>query len=323
VQDEWEISKQWSAYFGVRHEQIKTVSSGDGNAFDNTSSVTTPLLHLNFKPDPKSRDLVRASLTRSYKAPDVQQLIARPTINTDYPTTGPNTLTAPDRVGNPALKPELATGFDIAWENYLPAGGIVSIGGFHRSITGLMRNTLVLQSSVPWATGPRWVAMPINLSRATTQGLELEVKGRAAELFPSLFEPTTALSLRASLNFYRSSVSDLPGPDNRLEGQQPWQFNFGADYRLKSLPINMGFSAQIAPRFSVQQSVLQSQTSLPSRSLDAFAAMQLSKQDGVRLSVNGLFQPKSGSRVLISNGDFTVSERKPVAWWSLNWEHKF
>lgn len=328
VQDEWEINKQWSAYLGVRHEQIKTDSHGSSDGvgssdFSSTSKVTTPVLHLNFKPDPKGRDLVRASLTRSYKAPDVQQLINRPTINTNYPVSGPNTQTAPDRVGNPALKPELATGLDVAYESYLPAGGLVSVGVFHRSITGLMRNGLALET-VSWSTQQRWVAKPINLSKATTDGLELEVKGRAGELFPSLFDASTALSLRASLNLYRSQVADIPGPNNRLEGQQPWQFNFGADYRLKSLPLSMGFSAQIAPKFDVTQSALQSQETLASRSLDAFAALQLSKQDGLRFSVNGLLQPKQGTLVTITGlPDFNLNERKPVAWWAVNWEHKF
>lgn len=328
AQDEWEINKQWSAYFGVRHEQIKTVSEGVGSDFNSTSKVTTPLLHLNFKPDPKGRDMVRASLTRSYKAADVQQLIARPTINTDYPALGPdarpNTQTTPDRIGNPDLRPELATGLDVAWENYLPAGGMFSIGVFHRRITGLVRNALVLENQVSWSTQPRWVAKPINLSKATTQGLELEIKGRASELFPRLFEPTTALSLRASLNLYRSTVADIPGPDNRLEGQQPWQFNFGADYRFKSLPLSVGFSGQIAPKFSVQQTVLQSQTSLPSRSFDAFAMFQLSPKDSLRIATSGQFQPTQGTRVAIRNSpDYNLNERNPVAWWSVNWEHKF
>ncbi|MBW8890951.1 MAG: TonB-dependent receptor, partial [Burkholderiales bacterium] len=274
AQDEWEINKQWSAYFGVRHEQIKMESEGSrdnaGSAdFQSTSKVTTPLLHLNFKPD-------------------------------------------------------LATGLDIAYESYLPAGGLISVGLFHRSITNLIRTDQPRLQTVVWAPTQRWVITQINLSKAKTEGLELEVKGRAGELFPSLFDPATALSLRASLNVYRSSVGDIPGPNNRLEGQQPWQFNFGADYRLKSMPINMGFSAQIAPNFDVRQSALQSQESLASRSLDAFAAMQISKQDGVRLSVNGLFQPKQGTRVTFTDlPDFNLNERKPVAWWAVNWEHKF
>jgi outer membrane receptor for ferrienterochelin and colicins len=328
-QDEWEISKQWSAYFGVRHEQIKMESEGSrdiaGSAdFSSTSRVTTPLLHLNFKPDPKGRDLVRASLTRSYKAPDVQQLINRPSINTNEPLALGNTRTTPDRTGNPALQPELATGLDIAYESYLPAGGMVSVGVFHRRITNLIRTDQPRLITVPWAPTQRWVITQINLAKATTQGLELEVKGRAGELFPSLFEPTTALSLRASLNVYRSSVGDIPGPDNRLEGQQPWQFNFGADYRMKSLPISMGFSAQIAPSYEVRQSALQSQENFAARSVDAFAMWQLSPKDGVRVSVNGLAQPKQGNRITYTElADFSVNRREPVPWWSVNWEHKF
>ncbi|MEO6279284.1 TonB-dependent receptor [Roseateles sp.] len=328
-QDEWEINKQWSAYFGVRHEQIKMESAGSRDAagsadFQSTSKVTTPLLHLNFKPDPKSRDLVRASLTRSYKAPDVQQLINRPSINTNEPLALGNTRTTPDRTGNPALKPELATGLDIAYERYLPAGGLMSVGFFHRRITNLIRTDQPRLQTVVWAPTQRWVITQINLSKATTQGLELEVKGRAGELFPSLFEPTTALSLRASLNIYRSSVGDIPGPNNRLEGQQPWQLNFGADYRMKSMPISMGFSAQIAPDFNVRQSALQSQENFAARSMDAFAMMQINPKNGVRLSVNGLFQPHQGSRVTYADlTDFNVNERKPVPWWSVNWEHKF
>jgi outer membrane receptor for ferrienterochelin and colicins len=328
VQDEWEISPQWSAYAGLRHEQIKTASEGTTSEFNSTSKVTTPLLHLNFKPDPKGRDLVRASLTRSYKAADVQQLIARPTVNTDYEVRGPNarvnTELGPDRMGNPLLKPELATGLDVAFEKYLPAGGLVSVGVFHRRITNLIRTDKPRLMTVPYADTQRYVITQVNLSKATTQGLEMEVKGRAGELFPSLFDATTALNLRASLNLYRSRVADIPGPDNRLEGQQPWQFNFGADYRMKSLPINMGFSAQIAPEFDVRQSEIQSQTSFASRSLDAFAAMQVSKQDSVRVSVNGLFQPKQGTRVVIVNTpDFNLNRRQPVPWYAVNWEHKF
>jgi outer membrane receptor for ferrienterochelin and colicins len=328
-QDEWEINKQWSAYFGVRHEQIKMASEGSRDVagssdFQSTSKVTTPLLHLNFKPDPKSRDLVRASLTRSYKAPDIQQLINRPSINLNEPLDKGNTDTTPDRSGNPALKPELATGLDIAYERYLPAGGLVSVGFFHRRITNLIRTDEARLMTVPWAPTQRWVITQVNLSKATTQGLELEVKGRAGELFPSLFDPTTALSLRASVNVYRSSVGNIPGPNNRLDGQQPWQFNFGADYRLKSLPISMGFSAQIAPDFEVRQNDKQSQENFASRSLDAFAMMQVSKEDSVRLSVNGLFQPRQGSRVFYATkSDFSINEREPVPSWSVNWEHKF
>ena len=70
-----------------------------------------------------------------------------------------------------------------------------------------------------------------------TQGIELEAKGRAAELFPSLVDKANPLSLRASLNLYRSKVDALPGPDNRLEGQPPWTANIGIDWPLRGVPL--------------------------------------------------------------------------------------
>ena len=38
-------------------------------------------------------------------------------------SNGPTTA---DSMGNPNLKPELATGMDLAFERYLPQGGVLS-----------------------------------------------------------------------------------------------------------------------------------------------------------------------------------------------------
>jgi outer membrane receptor for ferrienterochelin and colicins len=67
---------------GLRWEGITTQGDdGLGNRPTNRSSVWTPLVHLLWKPDPKVRDQVRMSLTRSYAQPNTNTLIARPTIN--------------------------------------------------------------------------------------------------------------------------------------------------------------------------------------------------------------------------------------------------
>ena len=90
------------------------------------SRVFSPLLHAVWKPDPKGRDQVRMSLTRSYRAPSTGTLIARPTLSTRFPVDVTNDPTSPDRAGNPDLKPELATGIDLAFERYLSGGGLLS-----------------------------------------------------------------------------------------------------------------------------------------------------------------------------------------------------
>jgi iron complex outermembrane receptor protein len=288
IQDEWEINKQWSTYLGLRGERIATQSQGMDAPVVNTSSVFTPMWHLKYKVDPAGRDLVRASVTRSYKAPDMGSLLARPTLNSLFTdTTKTNTELSPDRLGNPDLLPELATGLDIAFEKYLAGGGLVSVGVFYRSINNLIRSVTSLQT-VAWAGVPRWVSQPTNFSKAQTSGLELEVKGRAGELFPALADAKLPLNLRAALNFYQSNVDALPGPNNRLDGQQPWSGTFGVDYRLATLPVNLGANLAFTPGYTTQQTLSQTMDQSRVRSLDVFAQMVFSKSLSMRVSANNV-----------------------------------
>jgi iron complex outermembrane receptor protein len=302
VQDEWEISKQWSTYLGVRSEQIASESDGGAAPLSNTSSVLTPMVHLNYKLDPAGRDLIRASVTRSYKAPDLSALMARPFINSQFSDTSrPNTELSPDRMGNPSLLPELATGLDVAFEKYLPAGGLVSVGVFYRKVDDLIRNVTRLQS-VPWSGVPRWVSQPLNFSQAMTRGLELEVKGRAAELAPALFDAKLPLNLRGSVNVYQSTVEALPGPNNRLDGQQPWSGNFGFDYRPSGMPVSMGGSLAFTPGYTTQQSASQSLDVSRSRSVDLFVQWVVHPKLSARASVNNLAPLDAESLTQTSDG---------------------
>ena len=320
IQDEWELSPQWSTYLGLRSERIDTQSKGLADRVRNLSRVTTPLWHLNYKLDPKGRDLIRASLTRSYKAPELNALLARPTLSglfTD--TTRPNSEASPDRRGNPALEPELATGLDIAYERYLPGGAMFSVGGFHRSVDNLVRNVTRLETA-PWASVPRYVSTPVNFSKATTNGLEFELKGRAAELLPALFDAKTALNLRASLNYYRSRVAAVEGPNNRLDNQQPWSGNLGFDYRFAGLPLSIGSSLAYTPGYVTRQTNAQSLDQSAARSLDAFALWNFSRTVSLRVSANNIAPLDSATRSTFTSGDSTRTEREGRTFFGANLE---
>jgi len=302
IQDEWEISKRWSAQLGLRSEQIGTRSQGVASPLSNTSNVLTPMVHLNYKFDAAGRDLVRASITRSYKAPDLSTLLARPSISSLFADTSKfNTELSPDRVGNPALLPELATGLDIAFENYLPSGGIISVGVFYRQVNDLIRGVTSLQS-VAWSGVPRWVSTPVNFSQAMTRGMELEVKGRAGEFLPGLVDAKLPLNLRGSVNIYQSAVEALPGPNNRLDGQQPWSGNLGFDYRFTGLPITVGGSLAFTPGYTTLQTNSQSLDQSRSRSLDMFAQWVVSRKVSARLSVNSWFPVDTESLTTTADG---------------------
>ncbi|NDG41898.1 MAG: TonB-dependent receptor [Betaproteobacteria bacterium] len=164
------------------------------------------------------------------------------------------------------------------------------------------------------STGISSVAQPLNFSSATTSGLELEVKGRATELMPVLLADAKTLNLRASINFYRSRVAALPGPDNRLDGQQPWSTTLGFDNRFVSLPLNVGGSMSLNPPYDTQLTLDQLQRRSRTRTLDLFGqwifrpglSMRLAASSGVQP-----FGPPNGqTATLLANGDFTRIDRQ-------------
>jgi iron complex outermembrane receptor protein len=134
-QDEWQLTPHWSTHVGARYEGLTTEGSTSAGDVTNRNSVFTPLLHAMWRPNPESRDQVRMSLTRSFKTPTMPTLLARRTYTRDD-----NSATNADVSGNPNLKPEVATGLDVAIERYLPQGGVLSASAFHRRVQNLIRN---------------------------------------------------------------------------------------------------------------------------------------------------------------------------------------
>ena len=313
IQDEWEISPQWQLYLGLRNERIISESATTSSPVRNESSVLSPLAHVTYKFNPKSRDMIRASLTRSYKAPGLNTLLARPQINGAFTNTNlTNTPLAPDRMGNPALAPELATGLDIAYENYLSNDGIFSVGVFHRNLTNVVRNVTELRT-VSWANAPRWISQPQNFSDAATSGLEFELRGRASDLMPSLLGTAKALNIRTSLSIYNSSIAALNGPNNRLDGQQPWSANFGFDQRIAGLPLSVGGNLSYTPGYETRQTVDQLLKRSSARSIDLFAMLFLSPTMSFRAAASAgvqQFGPPNGTNFTqYANGDYLRSDR--------------
>jgi len=285
AQDEWSVTRQLAAHAGLRWEGISTQGSTAAGMPEarNQSSVWTPLLHAVWKFDTPYRDQLRASLTRSYRSPGLQDLIARPRISGMFPGRGPNDELHPDRGGNPELKPELASGLDIAMERFLPGSGMLSANLFYRHISNLMRSQTTLET-VSWADSPRWVARLQNIGDAITQGLELEAKFRVSDLWPE----APRIDVRSNISLFTSRVQGVPAPDNRLSQQPTGTANLGADYRLRDMPLSFGGNLNWTPgyttRLSDDQRVVQSDKLV----LDAFVLWVLNPTSQLRLSLGNL-----------------------------------
>ena len=299
VQDEWTLSEQWSFTTGLRGEQVRTRTATPLLSADSSYDALLPVMHLRHAFDPKGRDVLRFSVSRSLRVPDVNLLLPRYSLNGTYPREQSNTPIAPDSAGNPQLQPEYATGLELALERQLPGGGVLSAGLFHRQIDELIRRRITLETGAE-SPVPRWVSRPANIGRAKSTGLELEVKGRADQLLPAWWVAVTnpdpgpakgrgpGLQLRAALSVYKSAVELIDDPNARLEGQAPWSATLGFDHAVRGSIFSYGANLGVTPAFSTQQSDRQRVWRSHARRLDAYALWRVSKEVQLRLSANNL-----------------------------------
>ena len=295
TQDEFKINANWSAYAGLRYENLLTEGTVNDVLKRNESSVWTPLLHAVWKPNVQKRDQVRMSLTRSYKTPTLYNLVAR-----YVPSLGENTWTQPDRTGSPDLRPELATGIDVAFERYLEQGGVLSANVFHRNITQLIRYTTSYNESTQ-----RYVSSPANVGDAYTQGLELEAKFRLnqwmAEALP--------VDVRANTSFFHSRVKDVPGPNNRLDQQPSMTANLGADYRLRGLPLTLGGNLNWNPDYSTRRTEQQLSYQGIKRVTDVYGLWRFTAATVLRLTISNLVPRDYLTATTFANGSFQETAR--------------
>jgi iron complex outermembrane receptor protein len=286
-QDEWQLTPHWATHLGARYESLTTEGATSTSDATNRNSVFTPLLHAMWRPDPDSRDQVRMSLTKSFKTPSMPSLLARRTYSKD-----PSSPSSPDTVGNPNLKPEVATGLDVAVERYLPQGGVLSASAFHRRVQNLIRNVTTQESSGSWVSSPQ------NISEAVTEGIELEAKFRMDQWISD----APHIDLRNNVSFYRSRVLSILGPDNRLDQQPSMTANLGADYRLKSAPLTLGGNINYNPGYNTRLSAEQLTVISQKRVMDLYGLWRVDGSTAWRVTLSNL-DPRNYNTGSFYNGN--------------------
>lgn len=279
AQDEWDIAPQWSIYLGLRWEGIRIRAAG--NAFESTrssSNVWSPIMQTLWKIPGRKGDQVRLAVTRTYKAPELSNLLPRRQVWEN------NSATEADFQGNPGLKPELAWGFDASYEHYWAENAMVSLGTSLRRIEDYTSNRIYFD-------GYRWIFTPVNDGRAEVRSLELETK------FPlkSLFAKAPPIDVRAGLVRHWSRVESVPGPDNRLERQTPLSANLGLDYQAGALALggSVAFKRNGLARVTANRTFY----SEARTDLEAYAAWRFDPKRQLRVSLSNLLHEDSGFQV--------------------------
>ena len=300
AQDEWNVLTNWSVYLGLRWEGIET--TGSGNSIDtvkNRSSVTSPLFQTLWKFPDKSGRQFRLALTRTYKAPDTLTLIPRV-----YKSTV-NTSTAPDyQTGNENLRAELATGVDLAYEHFWDKGASMSVSTTLRRLTDYNSRSTILVNG-------RWISTPLNKGSATSRSIEFDAK------FPlqTLYKTAPPIDFRFNMARNYSSVDEVPGPNNRLDQQVPFNATLGLDYRMRGGIIVAGTSATFRSGGDVRTSVNESRYLTPKRDLDMYVLYKYTPALQFRLRMANILRQDTinSSTYTDALGRTTTSSTNPSA----------
>ncbi len=264
IQDNWTIGEKWSAYLGLRDEEMDTLSHGTTyGGIHNRLIATSPVIQALWKPDGTTQDQFRFAFARTFKAPDIASLVPRPYVSYN------NTVFQPEGLGNPNLKPELAWGTDVSYEHDWKGGATVSISAFHRDITGVILTRTLLQNGI-------WVSSPINTGKAEVSGITLE--GRTT---------WQGFDLHGSVTGNASKVASLPRPGNVLDDQSPAQVNLDIERKIGTL-WKLGGSYNFTQGMMAQETPLQRTKYPDGHSVDLYVLRQLSKHLDLRFSVGNV-----------------------------------
>ena len=273
AQDEWQLAPRLSVYLGARWEGVRIHAEGtDFGRTGSRSDVFSPVLQTLYKlGDDKGprHDQLRFAVSRTYKAPSMDQLLPHRFTSVN------NNQVEPDTLGNPNLKPELALGVDAAWEHSWAEGTLFSLSASTRRIDDYTRYLVRFD-------GGRWISQPANVGKARSSTVQLETQVP----LPTVFDSAPPIELRANLARNWSRVDAVPGPDSRLDQQTPLSANLGFDYHAErwTTGANFGFQRGATVRVTSNQAAYLSAR----RDLELYALYKFDPLRQLRISATNL-----------------------------------
>jgi TonB-dependent receptor len=244
---------------GLRIEATQTSDTGylvvndvNGNYISTTpqsgsGSYVNPLpsIQLRYRIDDSSD--IRAVYGRGISRPDPYQLVSYITL--DQSTT-PYTV----NIGNTALVAEHANDYDLLYEKYLPAVGMLEAGYFYKQISrpiyGQQSIIPVTGSSLSQAYAGDLVLQEVNGDHAYVQGFELAYQQHLSYL-PGMLG---GVRINANFTYTNSANYNITGrTDNpALVGQAPFSWNIGPSYATKRALVTLGITHNSANIYAYQ-----------------------------------------------------------------------
>ncbi|MDR6784894.1 TonB-dependent receptor [Pedobacter africanus] len=162
---------------------------------------------------------------------------SRPNFNDLMPSRVVSILAETVTDGNPDLKPASATNYDLSIEQYLSNLGILSIGGFYKSINKFQYNSMVKLNGTEFPDASAYKGYQYfksyNGDNAEVYGVELNAQTNLTFL-PGILK---GISLYANYTYTHSKADAQLRKDLRLPGQADHTANGSVSYTLKGFTL--------------------------------------------------------------------------------------
>lgn len=210
----------WEA--GLRYETTDTTISDLVTAQSRDNDYAFLLPSISLKYDLTDLDRLTASVARTVRRPQFDQI---------SPVLLEGEIEDDDLLGNPALEPESAIGFDIGYERRIGASGILGVNAFYRSVDDLIE---LVNTGDEGSEGPgSRVFQPRNVGEGDVYGIELDI---SASLGAFGLENT---GIYANYSWLDSDVTDFFG-DRTFNDQSDYVYNIGFIHSLPKAAAAFG-----------------------------------------------------------------------------------
>ena len=247
---------------GLRIETTRTSDTGylvttdsSGNYVGTTAetgsgSYVNPLPSVQLRYTIDNSSDIRAVYGRGISRPDPYQLVPYVVFTQGGGPTGNNLV----QIGNPTLVAEHANDYDLLYERYLPAVGMIEGGYFYKQIT---RPLYLSQYTVP-QTGSSLSQLyagaeaqqEVNGDHAYVQGIELAYQQHLTALPGVLHNAriNANFTYTNSKNYNLADRSDTPP----LVGQAPYSWNIAPSYATRRALVSVGITHNGANIYAYQ-----------------------------------------------------------------------
>ncbi len=210
AQDEWTVFNDGTFTTGLRVERLNRTTDSAGAQFQDKWTRYQPNLNLRLPLNKEQQ--FRVGLSGLNRIPALSDVIDRVVLS-----TGLNSSTRPDTVGNPRLKAERTLSLDTGWE-YRDAKGLqVGLNAFLRhGKDPVIRPTVFVNE--------RWIQQPVNGVESNAWGIETDIRAPLAPLGLQGFFVNASASWLASKVDFGSTLSGA-NANGRIPGQPHYTVN--------------------------------------------------------------------------------------------------